>query len=756
MEDINIPASSAMFNTQIPSLGDDADIQKALIAYHYGDPDFDRTSNAEPGDILPQSIAGYLKDLYSKFDTVSGQADIPVSTFLAARDILGNFGLVSGSFKPSVISFPEISTGSPIESHYGKVLTITSYNPSSTAGKVPNIEWQVLPVTLTNAVTLTNKTLTLPKINDTSSNNTYTFAVSELTADRTITLPLLTGDDTFVFAAHSQTLTNKTLTAPRITSGSHIADSGGNELIKFPSTVASAVNEITVSNSATGSDPTITASGGDTNISLNLVSKGTGTVKSNGLTVATLTGTETLTNKTLTTPSITNPSMTSINSGGFTLTLPQAADTLVGRTTTDELTNKTLTSPVIKTGMSFDTGVVITLPTNSAVATTPASNDNSTKIATTAFVNGFVGASSSLVRRSDYGVGAILIGGNTSGNPTFVLPASTSGWVLTSNGGSAQPSWQALPASSGGTVTSVATQSPVGTLVSGSILAGGSFTTSGTIGLSGSANHTTTGTWTFGGLSVTGTGSSSISTAGGISATGAGSFGSISTAGNVTLSGASASLSLTAGGTLNLGTNGKIGAAGSTNITSTEMSYLTGLTSNVQTQINTVSTYARPLLQRKTSAGTQLNVSTPALQNIFTSFANLAVSTWYYYKILVVGSVTWSSGTPYITIQHAFSSTPQNFYGTYYSTGSATASYSNRLANGSTAPYTLQASGSFVANGSSMTIFEGYFQTNATSGGTLMPQINITGGGAGTYTIQPGGYIQLQPLPNGNENVYWV
>lgn len=61
---------------------------------------------------------------------------------------------------------------------------------------------------------LTNKTLTLPKINDTSSDHTYNFLVSELTATRTITLPLLLSDDTFVFEAFEQTLTNKTLDAP--------------------------------------------------------------------------------------------------------------------------------------------------------------------------------------------------------------------------------------------------------------------------------------------------------------------------------------------------------------------------------------------------------------------------------------------------------------------------------------------------------------------------------------------------------------
>jgi hypothetical protein len=61
-------------------------------------------------------------------------------------------------------------------------------------------------------------------------------------------------------------------------------------------------------------------------------------------TVATLTGTQTLTNKTLTAPVI-----SSISNTG-TITLPTSTDTLVGRATTDTLTNKTLTSPTITTG----------------------------------------------------------------------------------------------------------------------------------------------------------------------------------------------------------------------------------------------------------------------------------------------------------------------------------------------------------------------------------------------------------------------
>ena len=52
---------------------------------------------------------------------------------------------------------------------------------------------------------------TTPEINDTSADHQYIFAVAELAADRTISLPLLLANDTFVFAAFAQLLTKKTL-----------------------------------------------------------------------------------------------------------------------------------------------------------------------------------------------------------------------------------------------------------------------------------------------------------------------------------------------------------------------------------------------------------------------------------------------------------------------------------------------------------------------------------------------------------------
>jgi hypothetical protein len=60
-----------------------------------------------------------------------------------------------------------------------------------------------------------------------------------------------------------------------------VSDANGNELLKF-GTTASAVNEVTITNKATGTGPTVEATGGDTHINLNLVPKGTGELQYNG------------------------------------------------------------------------------------------------------------------------------------------------------------------------------------------------------------------------------------------------------------------------------------------------------------------------------------------------------------------------------------------------------------------------------------------------------------------------------------------
>ena len=86
----------------------------------------------------------------------------------------------------------------------------------------------------------------------------------------------------------TQTLTNKTLTAPKIVDAGFIADANGLEQIIFQTT-ASAVNELEVTNAATGNPPILGASG-ETNVDLHLKPKGTGETRiGTGAAAATLT-----------------------------------------------------------------------------------------------------------------------------------------------------------------------------------------------------------------------------------------------------------------------------------------------------------------------------------------------------------------------------------------------------------------------------------------------------------------------------------
>ena len=66
---------------------------------------------------------------------------------------------------------------------------------------------------------------------------------------------------------------NKTLTAPKVANAGFIADANGNEQIIF-NTTGSAVNEIAITNGASGAGALLAARG-ETNIPLKISGKGT-------------------------------------------------------------------------------------------------------------------------------------------------------------------------------------------------------------------------------------------------------------------------------------------------------------------------------------------------------------------------------------------------------------------------------------------------------------------------------------------------
>ena len=275
--------------------------------------------------------------------------------------------------------------------------------------------------------TLTNKTLTAPTI-------------ATITNGGTVTIP--SGADTLVARTSTDTLTNKTLTAPKIADAGFIADANGAEQVIFQTT-ASAVNELEITNAATGgsavastSTAPIIGASGETNVDLALLPKGTGitTIRSTGgannqgmirLNCENNTHGQTL---------MSQPHSAS-DSSFFMLPLGSSAGN--SRSAPDKLLSADKTIATTETANGAGSSVALSVDTlHSAIVTTGAQ--------AVSLANGVNGQIKTISMVTDGGTGtltpATLAGGTTIvfndvGDSVILIYNTTGGWAVLSNNG---------------------------------------------------------------------------------------------------------------------------------------------------------------------------------------------------------------------------------------------------------------------------------------------------------------------------------
>lgn len=181
---------------------------------------------------------------------------------------------------------------------------------------VPNASTTIVGTDATQ--TLTNKTITSGIFNslyDTNGNRIIRLSPAVSAVNYWEFVNSSAGNTPSLLASGSDTDISMWF-ATKGTAGNHFfANSSGQTQFRIGNT-ASAVNYLRAQGGTTGSAASLLAAGSDTDVHIDLVSKNAGLVKANGIQVADISSSQTLTNKTLTAPKISGGSGTATISAG--------------------------------------------------------------------------------------------------------------------------------------------------------------------------------------------------------------------------------------------------------------------------------------------------------------------------------------------------------------------------------------------------------------------------------------------------------